>query len=171
MAPCDGGRFASWSGRSDGRLRGRADHPPLSGRIAGARDPTGEEVRWTRASVESEPSKPVVVRAAPLSAAIAGSLGSPHPGLAALDWNSPRLRTERAAGTPGINDRTPIRQIADGFGSDCYGPHGYGPDSSSWPSAGGARVRHCPFYHPIRPPACARPLWAGVARRAAAPEF
>jgi hypothetical protein len=124
-------------------------------------------------------------RRAPFSV-VMGAPGLSHPGPQAPALTLPRLRTEGAASTPksilpgdyaasgllrprtlpGIDDRTGIRPIADGFGTTrFFGAGGFGA------SVGDSRVRHRPIRHPIRPTARVRPPRAGAARCVGAPEF
>jgi hypothetical protein len=168
MVPCDGVRIASWSDCSDDRSRGQAVTPPPLGRIGRvewACTSTGQAVRRDtvrgRSALAMACHRP---RRAPF-AIVLGAPGSPHVGPWAVDLNLPRLRIEGAASTPGfdapgIDERTRIRPIE----------HGSGPDGLRQ-SIGSARKRHRPPHHPIHPPAHARPLRAGAARRAGAPEF
>ncbi len=172
MVPCDRGRFASWSCRSDGWLAGADGSSVASGsdradrRIAGS-DRTGRPagarpgpIRTGRRS-SSVPRPPPQLAWARRGRLIRGC--RQLIGFAATSYGRRGWQTRDRC--PGIDDRTRLRQIANGFDAGGFDA------GVACPSSGGARVRHRPSHHPIRPPARARPLRAGAVRRAAAPEF
>jgi hypothetical protein len=176
LAPCDRRRFASWSVRSDDRLRGRAGYPqPLGriGRVVWARASTGQAVRRDAARGRSAPATCCHRPCRALFRTFRGRAGAVPCGLRACLRLLPRLRTEGAAGTQGIDDRTRIRPDAGTCPESGVQPGaGFCPGDGSfgWP-LGGLRARQRPVSPPIRPPARARPLWASAARCAGAPEF